>query len=176
LSKSIHADRLGKIKPRRFRKRVYRIISRHYGHAPLSLEGSLIYGGRYNIPYQFGALYCGITKEVCWAEIEKKTEGPVKRSRFRVFQIQVYLQRVLDLTDSQICSELNIDTESLIQSTRYVLSQKIAKEAREAGFEAILTPSSTGGGAILAIFSDQLDPQSKLEIEGKREKIKRGRS
>src|SRR3989337_2391007 len=122
---------IGKIKQRKFRKRVYRIIARYYRQVPLSLEGSLIYGGRYNIPYQFGALYCGITEEVCWAEIEKRTEGPVKRSRVRVYQLRIYLQKVLDLTDPEVCTELKIHLESLIHQNQYVVTRQIAKEARE---------------------------------------------
>lgn len=164
MSKSVRSKRFGKIKPSKFRKRVYRIIARHYGQVPLSLEGSLIYGGRYNIPYQFGAIYCGITADVCWTEIEKKIEGPVKRSRFRVYQLQIYLQKVLDLTDPQVCTELKIYQESLIHPTQYVLTRQIAKEARNAGFEAIIAPSATGTGVILAIFSDSLDPRSRVEI------------
>ena len=46
----------------------------------------------------------------------------------------------------------------------YVLTRQIAKEAREAGFEAIIAPSATGTGVILAIFSDCLDPRSRVEI------------
>lgn len=116
------------------------------------------------MPYQFGALYCGITEEVCWAEIEKKIEGPVKHSRFKVYQIRVDLQRVLDLTDPHVCNELKIAPEFLVHLSRYVLTQQIAKEAREIGFEAILAPSSTGAGVILAIFMDRLDLRSKIEI------------
>ena len=155
---------IGKIKQRKFRKRVYRIIARYYRQVPLSLEGSLIYGGRYNIPYQFGALYCGITADVCWAEIEKKMEGPVKRSRFKVYQLQIYLQKVLDLTDPQVCTELKIDPESLMHQNQYILTRQIAKDAREEGYEAIIAPSATGTGVILVIFSDRLDPRSKVEI------------
>ena len=155
---------IGKIKQRKFRKRVYRIIARYYRQVPLSLEGSLIYGGRYNIPYQFGALYCGITEEVCWAEIEKRAEGPVKRSRFKVYQLQIYLQKVLDLTDPQVCTELKIDPESLMHQNQYILTRQIAKDAREEGYEAIIAPSATGTGVILVIFSDRLDPRSKVEI------------
>lgn len=164
MPKSIRSGRFGKIRSKRFRKRVYRIIARHYGRSPLSLEGSLIYGGRYNIPYQFGALYCGISEEVCWAEVEKKIEGPVKHSRFKVYQIRIDLQRVLDLTDSHVCNELKIAQESLVDQTQYVLTHQIAKKARETGFEAILALSSTGAGFILAIFTDRLDPRSKIEI------------
>ena len=164
MSKPVSSKRLGKIKPKKLRKRVYRIIALYYEQLPLSLEGSLIYGGRYNKPYQFGALYCGINEEVCWAEIENRMEGPVKRSRFRVYQLQIHLQKVLDLTDPQICAELKIDTESLIHQNEYMFTRQISKEAREEGYEAIIAPSATGSGIILVIFSDRLDPRSKVEI------------
>lgn len=71
---------------------------------------------------------------------------------------------MLDLTDPKVFSEIGVELESLIHPTDYHLTRQIALLAREAGFEAILAPSSTGPGQILAIFSDRLLYESKVEI------------
>lgn len=144
----------------------YRVISSQL--APLSLEGSLKFGGRYNTPYQFGAVYCVQKEETCCTEIEKKFEGPVKRSRFSVVPIRVHLNKVLDLTDSQVLSKLKITLQDLTDPNDYTLTRQIALSAREAGFEGIIAPSSVGPGTIFAIFSDRLHSQSKLSIVKRR--------
>jgi RES domain-containing protein len=168
LPKVIRPALLKKIKAKPLRARAYRIIARRYQHTPLSQEGSLSYGGRYNPPNQFGALYCGLSEEICWMEIEKRLEGPLKRSRFRLVPIYLYLQKVLDLTDSRIRTQLNIKLDSLIHPTDYRVTQEIARVAREAGFEGIHAPSSAGSGSILAIFLDRLLPQSKVIVKRSR--------
>jgi len=162
VAKQIRSEYLRKVKPKAFQETVYRVLVRRF--SPLSLEGSITFGGRYNPPYQFPALYCGFTPEICWSEIEKKIEGPIDRSRFKMTAIRVRLQKVLDLTDSKVLSALGIKPELLIHPTDHVLTRQIAILAREAGFEAILAPSSAGPEHILAIFSDRLSSKSKVEI------------
>lgn len=128
------------------------------------MEGSLLYGGRYNPPSEFGALYCGSSSEICWAELENKHEGPLRRSAFRVVRVAVRLQRVLDLTERAVQAMLGVTSPDLTRRAEYTLTQAIARAAREAGFEAILAPSSTGTGAILAIFADRLDDRSRVAV------------
>lgn len=160
------SESIKKVEPKVFKGRVYRVVGR--GLPPLSLEGSLAYGGRYNPPYQFGVLYCGLTKKVCWSEIEKRLEGSVNQARFKVTVLSVRLNKVLDLTDEGVLSELKIDKKSLIDPVDYGLTRQIAIAARKAGIDAILAPASTGQGNMLAIFSDQLNPQSRIAISERR--------
>ncbi len=166
MSKQIRPALLKKTPSRTLQIKVYRVIVSQL--APLSLEGSLKFGGRYNTPYQFGAVYCAQKEETCWAEIEKKFEGPVKQSRFNVIPIRVHLNKVLDLTDPKVLSKLKITLQDLTLPNEYTLTRQIALSAREAGFEGIIAPSSAGPGTILAIFSDRLDSQSKLSIVKRR--------
>lgn len=166
MSKQIRPALLKKTPSRTLQIKAYRVIASQL--APLSLEGSLKFGGRYNTPYQFGAVYCAQKEETCWAEIEKKFEGPVKRTRFSVVPIRVHLNKVLDLTDPQVLSKLKITLQDLTDPNDYKLTRQIALSAREAGFEGIIAPSSAGPGTILAIFSDRLDSQSKLSIVKRR--------
>ena len=132
------------------------------------MEGSITFGGRYNPSFQFGALYFGLTREICWKEIEKKNEGPVKKTRFKLFPVRVSLQKVLDLTDSSNQKVLEIKNEDLIKPFDYDLTQKIAIKARQMGYEAVLAPSSAGQGEILVVFQDLLLQGSTLKIEKKK--------
>jgi RES domain-containing protein len=163
----VHSRALRTVKPRRFAATVSRIIARVYGDRPLSLEGSLLYGGRYNPPSEFGALYCGLSPEICWAELENKHEGPLKRVAFRVVRVAVRLQRVLDLTEGAVQEMLGVTSADLTRRAEYTLTQAIARAARDTGFEAILAPSSTGTGAMLAIFADRLDDRSRVTVGAK---------
>ncbi len=162
MSKQVRPASLKKAPSKTLRINAYRVIASQL--PPLSLEGSLKLGGRYNTPYQFGAIYCGQKEETCWAEIEKKFEGPVKRTQFKVVPIRVHLHKVLDLTDPQVLSRLKITLQDLTDPNDHTLTRQIAESAREAGFEGIIAPSSAGPGTILAVFSDRFDFQSKLTI------------
>lgn len=166
MAKRVRSKSIRKVKARAFFATVYRVLARRY--PPLSLEGSLSYGGRYNPPYQFGALYCGLTQTICWSELEKRIEGPIHRSRFKIVPIRARLQKVLDLTDPKVLLKLGIELKTLIHPTDRHLTRQIAVLAREAGFEAILAPSSAGPGQILAVFSDQLSSESKVEVVKKK--------
>ena len=167
------SERLRKIKPKRFQAKVYRILARHYQRQPLSLQGSLGLGGRYNPPYQFGALYCGLNEAVCWAEIEKKHEGPIRRERFKLIPLHVRLTKVLDLTDLELLGRLQVAPEALTDPTDHSFTRRIAHETREAGFEGILASSSAGPGTILAIFMDRMEAASKVKIATVRRALRR---
>jgi len=121
-------------------------------------------GGRYNPPYQFGAIYCGLSEATCWAEIDKKLEGPVRRKSFTVVALRINIQKVLNLSDPDLLSKLKIKRDQLTHPTDHTLTRLLAHTARALGFEAVLAPSSTGAGEILAIFSDCLIPPSKIAV------------
>ena len=122
-----------------------------YRDRALSLEGSLLVGGRYNPPFEFGALYGGQSPELCWAELEKKHEGPLKRGAFHIMPLAVRLRRVLDLTDPTTCDHLGLTPEEITRPAEYTVTRAIARAARAAGFEAIL-----------AIFTDRLGAGSTV--------------
>lgn len=156
------ARRFRAVKVRGIRSVGYRIVVQDYRRQVLSLEGSLRFGGRYNPPFEFGALYLGLSRETCWAELARKHEGPLRRAAFHLATLTVRLQRVLDLTDPTVCRQLGIDPAMLVQPADYTLTRSIARAARENGFEAILAPSAAGTGPILSIFTDRLAPGSHV--------------
>jgi RES domain-containing protein len=166
LEKTGLLDLLSKIKPRTLSAGVFRIIGRAYQlQLLLMLEGTTTFGDRQNPSFQFGALYFGLTREICLKEIEKKNEGPVKKTRFKQFLARVSLQKVLDPTDSLNQIVLEIQNEDLIKPFDYGLTQKIAIKTRPIGYEAVPAPSSAGKGKILAVFQDLFLKGSIVKIE-----------
>ena len=75
--------------------------------------------------------------------------------RRRVGRVSVDLQ-VLDLTDKQTRSHLNVDEADLV-SDDYATTQAIAAAARDAGFDAVLAPAAALPGCeTLAVFVQAL--------------------
>jgi RES domain-containing protein len=144
----------------------FRALLPSFARDPLSVQGSLRHGGRYNPSGFFGALYCGESPAVCAAEIRKRAAGqPV--SPYRLARIRVQLQRVLDLTDPETLGALGLRTEDLV-GDNWQRTQRLAAQARAAGFEGLLVPSAAGPGRNLVIFADRLDPRSRVRAVGSR--------
>ena len=142
----------------------FRAIPVRFAADPLSVEGSLQHGGRYNPIGGFGALYCAESRAVCAAEIGKPAaRHPVLP--YRLARIRVQLQRVLDLTDASTLTALGLRPEDLTGQD-WDATQRLAAQARAAGFEALLVPSAAGPGRNLVVFPDRLDPGSRVRVVG----------
>jgi RES domain-containing protein len=86
--------------------------------------------------------------------------GLVNRS---IAAIRVDLSRVLNLTDPDVLSALAIKPADLLADDT-TLSRDIGAAAHAAGYEAILAPSATGAGTVLAVFGANRAPTSLLEL------------
>lgn len=142
----------------------FRLLLAAFAKEPLSIEGSLRHGGRYNPPGAFGALYCGEKPAVCAAEILKRAVGQ-RLAPYRLARVRVKLHRVLDLTDPTTLAALNLRSEDL-QGLDWQPTQRLAAQARAAGFEGLLAPSAAGPGRNLVIFPDRLDSRSRIRPVG----------
>jgi RES domain-containing protein len=155
----------------------YRSVSQKFAtrKSVTSAAGSLITGGRYNLKGAFEVLYLALDVHTCTEEVTRSmqvSEFVVADSLPRTtIAIEVKLSRVLDLTDSRILRELGVSAAVLagtdwknIQNNhgREAITQEIGRYAREAGFEALLVPSSVWNGKNLDIFPDKLQPTSNL--------------
>ena len=142
----------------------FRVLPAAFAKEPLSVQGSLRHGGRYNPMGAFGALYCGESRAVCAAEIRKRAAGqPV--SPYRLVRIRVALHRVLDLTDPATLAALDLRPEDLVGDD-WQRTQRLGAQARAAGFEGLLVPSAAGAGHNLVIFLERLDPRSRVRPGG----------
>jgi RES domain-containing protein len=149
---------------RSLRGTFFRAVPAAFAAEPLSLEGSLKHGGRYNPIGAFGALYCGESPAVCAEEIRKRAaRHPVLP--YRLARVQVQLQRVLDLTDAGTLAALGLRPEDLTGQD-WEATQRLAAQARAAGFEALLVLSAAGPGRNLVVFPDRLGPDSRVRVVG----------
>jgi len=139
----------------------------------LSIQGSCITGGRFNIRNKFGALYVSGH----WETAVKESINTGRRIGFKDFvpktlvAIKVDALKILDLEDAVVCEQLGIRYEDLLldwlnenKEERIALTQSIGALAREAGFDAVamksqLAPNTTN----LAIFTDKI-PESQITV------------
>jgi RES domain-containing protein len=128
----------------------------------LSTEGSVLFGGRYNRKGLFGALYLSQGKEICLVERTKAAGGDIKNLQSQIIgEIEVSVDKVIDLTDKATMNHLGIRREDLIHPTDHAFSQLIGKLARDNGVDGLLVPSAAGSGNNLVVF----DPESKVSIK-----------
>ena len=132
------------------------------GLDPLATTGSLKAGGRFNPPKEFGALYTSLDADTAAKEVARglKARG-VDPDQFPteawwIYELEVKLESVLDLTDADIMRQSGIQ-ESSLTGGDVSTPRRIAAEAREQGYEALLVPSAAAvGSKNLVIFLDEL--------------------
>lgn len=78
--------------------------------------------------------------------------------------IRVKLSRVLDLTDAATRETLGVDLPSILEENS-ATAREIGEAANYLGFEAILAPSASGKGSVLAILLSNRAGDSELVIE-----------
>lgn len=81
----------------------------------------------------------------------------------RLATIRVRLSRVLDLTNLEVRTALDV-SEADLTSEDSALPEAIGEAAHHLGYEAILGPSAAGPGYALAIFLDNRAADSLLEV------------
>lgn len=131
----------------------------------MSGEGARIQGGRWNPAESFPTLYVGLTEDIVAAEFRRlalrsgrSTADFLPR---QLYEIDVRLQLVLDLTDCEQVAVLGVDAADLM-SDDLRTCQALGDAAHYLGTEAILAPSAAGTGVALAVFTDRLGPASAL--------------
>jgi RES domain-containing protein len=129
------------------------------GFDPRSGAGARRRGGRFNPPNSFPVLYLALTPDTAAAELRRGAEGmglPVAGVLPReLFRYDVDLARVLDLRDQAVRDTLGVTREELLAADR-TRSHQIGEAASRLGVQAVVCPSATGLGAIVAVFTDNL--------------------
>ena len=86
-------------------------------------------------------------------------------ARPRTFaRIRVRLTRIVDLTDPAMLQRLGVTREEILAEDP-ALPRAIGDAAHRLGYEAVLAPSATGSGRVLAVFLDNLTAGSTVEVE-----------
>lgn len=140
----------------------FRNLSPRYD--PRSGEGARIHGGRFNPPNSFPTFYLCETRECALAELTRQgtrnvvgVEGLLPRS---VYQYDLRMDRVLDLTDEATLAHLGLTPPQLV-SDDWSLCQEIGVAAHAGGDQAIRSPSATGVDNIVAVFSETVGTSLK---------------
>ena len=127
----------------------------------MATTGSLKAGGRFNPPNEFGALYTSLEPNTAAKEVARGLrQRGVDPDQFPegawwVYELEVKLESVLDLTDADVLQKSGIPENSLI-GTDVNATRQIAAEARKRGYEGLLVPSaSVAGSKNLVIFLDK---------------------
>ena len=94
------------------------------------MDGALIYGGRFNAPGEYGALYLSRTEKGCATEI---TRRPAHPSKYVVGKIKVTLGKVCDLTDPELLKKLKISKKQLT-ADEWTETQALGELIRDVGY------------------------------------------
>lgn len=129
---------------------VFRVVRE--GVDPLVITGSLKAGGRYNPANEFGALYTSLDAKTAAQEVARglRARGidpeQFPEEAWWVYELELKLESVLDLTDPDVLKRSGISASSLTSSDVNA-TRRIAAEAREQGYVALLVPSAAAPGS-----------------------------
>jgi RES domain-containing protein len=120
-------------------------------------------GGRYNPPEEFGAVYSSLSDSTAIAEVTRGLErrgidpGAYEASRWWVYEVDVALTAVLDLTDAAVLERLKLKTDQLT-APDVKLTRELAAAARAGGFQGLIVPSAAlPTGKNVVVFPDTLE-------------------
>jgi RES domain-containing protein len=129
------------------------------GFDPRSGDGARRLGGRFNPPHSFPVLYLCLTRPCVVAELTRQAERQSVSVEDllprEVFEISADLDKVLDLTDTEVLDALQVVPPDLVREDQR-FTREIGEAAHEHGFQAIRSPSATGVDHVLAIFPENL--------------------
>lgn len=156
-------DAVDRLEPIAYTGEVFRHVAS--GRHPLSGAGARSVGGRWNPPQSFATLYLAESNATVEAEFRRMAERQdLALEQFlprRIYRIDVELQAVVDMTQpaslAPALAKLDLSSEDL------GATQAVGEAAQYLGREAILAPSATGTGLVLAVFIDRLLPESRVE-------------
>lgn len=111
----VNLDELNKLPPQKIDGNFFRLIRSRFANEPLSMVGSILEGGRYNVAGSFGALYLGFDSETCHSEV---TQGilaglPVKKGAFKLWEYAVALKKILRLDDPNILIVIGVTVNEI---------------------------------------------------------------
>jgi len=122
---------------------------------PLSGEGRVFTAGRYNPPGRFPVHYICQSRPCAVAELMRLgerqaigVEGLLPRVLYRY---EIELDRVLDLTDGEVRSQVGIGAD-VLTGRDWTACEDLGVAAHALGANGINSPSATGVGEVLAVF------------------------
>lgn len=122
---------------------------------PLSGEGARRAGGRCNPPDSFPVLYLCLSTSCVRAELDRAAaqQGLAVDDLLprEVYRIELALDRVLDLRSEDVLDQLGVEFDDLLGRDLNE-PRRIGALAHELGIQALILPSATGVGQVIAVF------------------------
>lgn len=144
--------------------RAFRHVS--IGRSALSGEGARLHGGRWNPPESFAVLYLALDVATAVREFHRlASKQGLAAKDFLPRDLVTYdirLQHVIDLRIDEHAVTLNLDRGPMAADDPSAC-QLVGEAAHHAGFEAVLAPSATGIGYIVAVYLDRMLPGSVVK-------------
>ena len=143
---------------------------RHTGpdRDPLSGEGALLFGGRWNSRGLAATIYLAFPREACVQEFRrmaaKQPGGPPAFQPRTVHEIEVDSLKVLDLRTEEALQIVGLDMSD-IQAPDMSRCQRVGDAAFYLQLQAVLTVSATGVGNVLAVFEEHV-AAGQLRVAG----------
>jgi RES domain-containing protein len=129
-------------------------------------EGARGTGGRFNPPNSFPVVYGTLARETAGAELTRlayRNSIAIGSSLPRhVYRCRLRSTKVIDLRQPLVAASLGFSETESVEAARHV-TQLIGEMAHALGFEAIIAPSVTGSGDMIAIFPEYVH-RSTLDI------------
>ena len=147
--------------------RFYRYIRTRFAKDPLSMVGALQNGGRYNVVYSFGALYLGIDRTTCEAEVSNGIAAGLrfKTGAFTAWDYDVNLNGVVRLDQAEIQAAIGVTQAQITIPGDHWTASAIGEPLYNRGdVEAIMAPSAhLATGTCLDVFLDRVRSPSKVK-------------
>jgi RES domain-containing protein len=142
----------------------FRYIRSRYAQNPLSMEGSLENGGRYNVAGLFGALYLGFDRRTCEAEVSHGIAAgvPFKKGAFSVWDYTVQLRSVVRLDESTVQAQIGVTEADITIRGNHWTASGIGEHLHKRGdTEGLVAPSAQlAGRKCLDIYLDRVSAPS----------------
>jgi RES domain-containing protein len=132
-------------------------------------EGARGTGGRFNPPNSFPVVYGALGRETAGAELRRLAHrNAISIASFlprHIYWLRLRSSKVIDLRCPEVASTLGLPGTGFPETSQED-TRLIGELANALEFEAIIAPSVTGFGSMIAIFSDRVD-RSTLDIRHK---------
>lgn len=154
-------DALEALNPAPFVGEVWRVV--RSGRDPM--RGSVA-NGRWAASGEFEVVYTSCAREGALAELGYRLGlEPIWPSLLThdIHSLAVSLDRVLDLTDFSVLSELGV-SEAKFEAHDYAAEQAISAAARFLGLQALLVPNARSTCDNLVVFPDQDDALAGISL------------
>jgi hypothetical protein len=137
-----------------------------------TLAASQSFGGRFNPPGEFGALYTASDEETAWAEIAARyrRQGiPGLPQEMGLLRLQVESGRYVDFSDGDTCASWHIAADVLsreeLDGAERELCWDVARATRAVA-DFLMTRSARADGANMPLFADREGGELRIDFLG----------